>query len=87
MVPGLIVMPEVPVERLLQVLSILEGCEIDALVFDAAPKSFHEDVVMVAALAVHADPNAMIFENACEGLTSELDTLIGVEDLRRSMAL
>ena len=87
MVPGLIVMPEVPVERLLQVSAILEGSEVDALVFDAAPEPFHEDVVMVAALSVHADPDAMIFENACEGLTGELDTLIGVEDLRRSMAL
>ena len=87
MVPGLIVMPEVPVERLLQVVSILEGCEVDALIFDAAPEPFHEDVVMVAALSVHADPDAMIFENACEGITGELDTLIGVEDLRRSMAL
>ena len=68
-------------------VSILEGCEVDALVFDAAPEPFHEDVVMVAALSVHADPDAMIFENACEGITGELDTLIGVEDLRRSMAL
>lgn len=72
-VPGLIVMPEVPVERLLQVVSVLEGREVDALVFDAAPESLHEDVVMVAALAVHTDPDAMLFENACEGFTGELD--------------
>ena len=38
-VPGLIVMPEVPVERLLQVSAILEGSEVDTLVFDAAPAS------------------------------------------------
>lgn len=80
-------MPEVPVERLLQVSAILEGCEVNALVFDAAPEPFHEDVVMVAALTVHADPDAMFFENACEGLAGELDALIGVEDFRRSMAL
>ena len=65
-VPGLIVMPEVPVERLLQVSAILEGSEVDTLVLDAAPEPFHEDVVMVAALTVHADPDAMLFENACE---------------------
>ena len=87
MVPGLIVMPEVPVERLLQVSAILEGSEVDALVFDAAPEPFHKDVVMVAAFAVHADPDAMLFENACEGLAGELDALIGVEDLRCSVAL
>jgi hypothetical protein len=47
-------------------VSILEGCEVDALVFDAASEWFHEDVVMVAAFAVHADPDTMIFVNACE---------------------
>lgn len=87
MVPGLIVMQEVPVERLLQVSAILEGSEVDALVLDAAPEPFHEDVVMVAALAVHPDPDAMLLENACEGLTGELDALIGIEDLRCSVAL
>jgi hypothetical protein len=79
-VPGLIVMPEVPVARLLQVVSVLEGREVDALVFDAPPEPFHEDVVMVAALAVHADPDAMAFENACEGLTGELDNLIRIDE-------
>ena len=87
MVPGLVVMPEVPVERLLQVVAVLEGREVDALVFDAAPEPFHEDVVMVAAFAVHADPDIMILEHACKGFTGELGTLIGVEDFRRSVAL
>ncbi len=87
MVPGLIVMPEVPVKRLLQVVSVLEGREVGALVLDATPEPSHENVVVVAALAVHADPDAMFFENACEGFTGELDALIGIEDFRRSMAL
>lgn len=65
MVPGLIVMPEVPVELLLQVLSILECGQVDALMFDAAPEPLHEDVVMVAHFAVHADPGAVVFEKAC----------------------
>ena len=56
----LIVMPEVAVERLFQVLSVLEGGEVDALVLHAAPEPFHKDVVMVAALAVHADPDASL---------------------------
>lgn len=80
MVPGQIVMPEVLVERLLQVVSVLEGREVDALVFDAPPEPFHEDFVMVVALAVHADPDAMAFENACEGITGELDTLIRIDE-------
>ena len=84
---SLVVVPEVPVERLFQVVSVLEGGEVDALVFDAAPEPLHEDVVMVAALAVHADPDVMFFENACKGLTGELDALVGIENVRRSMAL
>ena len=87
MVPDLIVMPEVPVERLLQVVSVLERSKVDALVFDASPEPFHEDVVVVAAFAVHADPDTVILENACKGFTGELGTLIGVEDFRRSVAL
>lgn len=87
MVSGLVVVPEVPVERLLQVVSVLEGGEIDTLIFDATPETLHEDVVMVAALAVHADPDAMRFENTCEDLTGELGTLISIEDFRRSVAL
>jgi hypothetical protein len=80
-------MPEVSVERLFQVVSVFESSEVDALMFDAAPEPFHEDVVMVATLAVHADTDAMLLENTCEGLTGELDTLIGIKDFRRSMAL
>jgi len=87
MVPGLIVMPEVPVERLFQVVSVLEGREVDTLVFDAAPEPFNEDIVVVTALAVHADPDAMLFENAREDFTRKLDTLIRVKDFRCSMAL
>jgi hypothetical protein len=86
-VPSLIVMPEVPVERLFQVLPIFEGCEVDALVFDATPKPFHEYIIMVAAFTVHPDLDAMLFENVCESFTGKLCTLIGVEDLRGSIAL
>jgi hypothetical protein len=43
-------------------------------VFDAAPEPFHEHVVMVAALAVHANSDAMLFECACEYVAGELDT-------------
>jgi len=87
MKPCLIVVPEVPAKRLFQVVSVLEGGEVNALVFDAAPESLHEDIVMVAALAVHADPDAMFFESAYKGLAGELRTLIGIEDFWRSMAL
>ncbi len=65
MVPGLIVMPEVPVERLLQVVSVLESGEVDTLMFDAAPEPFHEDVVMVAAFAVHSSAKETAPQHFC----------------------
>ena len=53
-------------------LPILKGDEVDTFVFDAAPELVGEDVVMVTSLGVHADSDAMLFENSCEGFTSEL---------------
>lgn len=47
---SLIVVLEVPFEHLPQMASTPESGEVDALVFDAAPEPFHEDVVMVATL-------------------------------------
>lgn len=41
--------------------SILEGGQVDTLVFDAALEPFRENAVMIAALAVHADLDAMFF--------------------------
>jgi len=79
-------MPEVSVERLFQVVSVFESSEVDALMFDAAPESFHEGVVMVATLAVHADTDAMLLENTCEGPTGKLDTPDGSGVLWHSRA-
>lgn len=72
---GSIVMPEVPVERLLQMAPILKRCRVATLMFDAAKEPFHEDVAVLAALSTHVDPDVMLFESLCEGLNGELDTI------------
>lgn len=72
MVARLVIVPEVLIKRLLQVMSILERGEVDTLVFNAAPEPFHENIIMLAALSVHADSDAVLIENACEGFAGEL---------------
>lgn len=79
--------PVIPGEITLQVFAqmgtILEGF---ALVLHAAPEPLNEDVVLVTALAIHADPDLMGFQHVSKRLTGELAALIRVEDLGRPMA-
>src|SRR3954454_4235978 len=42
------------------------GVEVDLLVFEAAPQPLNEDVVHVAALAVHADRDFVALQGASE---------------------
>src|SRR5665811_697437 len=60
--------------------------QVHLLVLDAPPEPFDEDVVHPAAPSVHADPDAVGREQACESLRSELRALVGVEDVRGSVA-
>src|SRR5439155_24660252 len=48
------------------------GVEVHLLVFEASPQSLHEDVVHAAALAVHADRDAVALQRAGEAVTGEL---------------
>ena len=57
------------------------GVEVDLLVFEAAPQPLDEDVVHVAALAVHADRDPVALQGAGEVVAGELAALVGVEDL------
>ncbi len=83
--PLLVVPDEVTAQFLLQVGPVLEGPQVDTLVLHAAPEPLHEDVVPVAALAVHADGDAVSLQDAGEGLAGELAPLIRIEDLGRSV--
>src|SRR5512136_1693026 len=56
--------------------------QVDSLVFQGAPESLDEDVVLEPSLAVHADPDVPGLENGGEFLAGKLTPLVGVEDLR-----
>src|SRR6516165_170102 len=55
--------------------------EVDFLVFEAAPQPLDKDVVHAAALAVHADHDAVPLQSAGEIVAGELAGLVGIEDL------
>ena len=63
----------------------LIGMQIDMLVLDAAPEALDEDIVKPAALAVHADPDRMVFQYLGKFDAGELTALVGVEDFWRSV--
>ena len=60
--------------------------QIYLLVFDAPPQTLYKDIVQVSALAIHADLDPPLQQQAAEGFTGELASLVGVEDLRLSFA-
>ena len=56
--------------------------KVDILVFDASPQPLHKNIVQGPATAIHADPDAGALQGNGEGHRSELDALVGIEDLR-----
>jgi hypothetical protein len=56
------------------------GVEVNFLVFEAAPQPLDEDVVHAAALAVHADHDAVVLQGAGEIVAGEVATLVRVEN-------
>src|SRR5262252_161172 len=62
------------------------GIEVDLLVFETAPQPLDKDVVHAAALAVHADRDAMPLQGAGKIVTGELAALVGIEDFRPGIA-
>ena len=77
----LIVEGEVPFQALVRRVDRLIGVQIDLLVFDALPESFHEHVVPPTPFPVHADLDAVVGQESRELLAGELAALIGIEDL------
>ena len=60
--------------------------QIDVFVRDAPPEPLHEDVIQGPSASVHADGHAVRLKDAGEGVSGELATLIGVEDLGDAVA-
>src|SRR5665647_82390 len=65
----------------------LVALQVHLLVLDAPPETFDEDVVHPAAAPIHADRHAAREQGVREAFRGELRALVGVEDLRRSVAL
>ncbi len=82
---GPLAVVEVFAERGVELAAVLEGVDVDALVFHASPQALDEDVVVTTPAAVHVDLDAMALEDAGEGIAGELAALIGVEDLGRTV--
>jgi len=61
--------------------------QVDTLVSERVPQPLDEDVIHTAALAIHRDLDAGVLEDAREFETRELAPLVGVEDLRSTVAL
>jgi hypothetical protein len=60
---SLVVIPlKITFQSTAQCLSIPEGLEIQAPVFGGPPQALDEDVVAIAALAVHTDLDAVVLE-------------------------
>src|ERR1700732_2161598 len=76
---------EIPADRGACLADAVVGPEIDLLVFDRAPESLDEDVVAPCPLAVHADGDGVVEQQAGEGGTGELTALVGIENLRPAM--
>lgn len=56
--------------------------QVNLLVLDRFPEAFDEYVIAPAALAIHADLNAVLPKQANEGRTGELAALVSVHDFR-----
>ncbi len=80
--PGLVVERQIAFQALVRGLDGVVRVQIDLLVFDAFPESFHKHVVTPTACAVQADLNAVRFENPRELQARERAPLVSVEDRR-----
>jgi len=83
--PGLVVEHQIARQPLLRRADGVIGVQVDLLVFDAFPQPFYEYVVSPASFSVHADLNALVFQESRELLAGELAPLVSVEDLRAAI--
>ena len=82
---GGVVELEVAGELLLRLGHAVVCVQVDMLVLDTLPQPLDEHVVHPSALAVHADLHVVILEHLGELDARELASLVGVEDLRRTV--
>jgi hypothetical protein len=78
---GLVIECQVACESLWRGAACLVGIEVHLLVFDALPEPLDKHMVAPTAFPVHADRDAVVFQESGELLAGELAPLIGVEDV------
>ncbi len=81
----IVVLHPIPYMKI-RILEVLEGVQVDALVFQGAPEPLDEHVVHPLAFAIHRDPDAVMLQEAGPGGADELTALVRVEDLRTAVA-
>src|SRR5271157_1540365 len=72
---------EIPAQRRARLGDGVVGLEVDLLVLHRSPEPLDEHVVAPSALAVHADGDPVLLEDAGERLAGELAALVAVENL------
>jgi hypothetical protein len=83
----LVISSEVSLQAGLGIAHAVVGVQIDFLIFDALPQTLHEHVIPPATFAVHADLDAVAFQQSREIEAGELAALVGVEDFRPAVAV
>ena len=79
--PLVVVEPEVVAEFPAGLCGVGVGFQVHLLILHGAPQPFHEDVVGVPAIPVHADLDPVFLQRLSEFQAGELTALVGVEDL------
>ncbi len=65
--------------------AILICFQIYFFVFLCPPQPLDEQVVVIASFPIHTDLDSVLLQELGEGLTGELGTLVGVEDIRSAL--
>jgi hypothetical protein len=66
--------------------SVAKRPQVKILMFERPPKPLNENIILNSAAAVHADGRVVLFQGVSKGLAGKLGPLVGVENLRSSIA-
>jgi len=77
-----IVEPEVVVQADSRLSAVLVGSQIHFFVLYGPPQPLDEQIIVVAPLSIHADPDSSTLQECSEVLAGKLAALVGIEYLR-----
>ena len=80
--PALVVKRHVFLSSALGLADAVVGMQIHLFVFDTLPESFHEYMIPPTTGDIHADLNAVVFQQPSELQAGELAPLVSIEDVR-----